>query len=70
MINKKITLEEHFSTPMNDKLWDDSGEAARNGQEYTNFIMDRLWNDNEAYRDELGRLNITHNIMSLTSPGV
>ena len=28
----KIALEEHFSTQMNNSLWDSSGEAGRNGR--------------------------------------
>ena len=30
----KIALEEHVSTPENNRLWDSSGEAGRNGTEY------------------------------------
>ena len=30
----KWALEEHLSTPENNQLWDDSGEAARNGKHY------------------------------------
>ncbi|PWF99874.1 amidohydrolase family protein [Levilactobacillus bambusae] len=70
MDTKKIALEEHFSTPQNSQLWNDSGEAARNGQSYTDFIVDRLWDDNQAYLDELNRLGIERAVMSLTSPGV
>ncbi|KRM94216.1 hypothetical protein FC56_GL001164 [Lentilactobacillus senioris DSM 24302 = JCM 17472] len=70
MVVKKIAIEEHFSTPENSKLWNDSGEADRNGKSYTDFIVDRLWDDNKAYQDELNRLGIVHTVMSLTSPGV
>lgn len=70
MVVKKIAIEEHFSTPENSKLWNDSGEADRNGKNYTDFIVDRLWDDNKAYQDELNRLGIVHTVMSLTSPGV
>jgi phosphoribosylaminoimidazole-succinocarboxamide synthase len=30
----KIALEEHVSTPENNRLWDSTGEANRNGSEY------------------------------------
>ena len=30
----KWALEEHLSTAENNQLWDDSGEAARNGKQY------------------------------------
>ncbi|EPN6935458.1 amidohydrolase family protein, partial [Klebsiella variicola] len=29
----KIALEEHVSTPENNRLWDSTGEAGRNGTE-------------------------------------
>lgn len=70
MATKKIALEEHFSTPQNSQLWNDAGEAARNGQSYTDFVVDRLWDDNQDYLDELNRLGIEKAVMSLTSPGV
>lgn len=31
----KIALEEHFSTPMNNGLWDSKGEESRNSVAYT-----------------------------------
>jgi gamma-resorcylate decarboxylase len=30
----KVILEEHFSTELNNKLWDAKGEETRNGQAY------------------------------------
>ncbi|MCZ3746033.1 hypothetical protein L2520_01235 [Limosilactobacillus vaginalis] len=67
---KKIALEEHFSTPESTKLWNDNGEASRNGKSYTEFVKNRLWADIDDYIDELNRLDIDHVVMSLTSPGV
>lgn len=37
----KIALEEHVSTPENNRLWDASGEAARNGSEYMKDVERR-----------------------------
>ena len=38
----KIALEEHVSTPENNRLWDSSGEAGRNGTEYMKDVERRL----------------------------
>jgi hypothetical protein len=34
----RIALEEHFSTQMNNSLWDSSGEAGRNGSYSRNLV--------------------------------
>ena len=65
----KIALEEHFSTQMNDRLWDSSGEAGRNGPGYARDVERRLV-DLEACVFEMDRAGIEMCIMSLTSPGV
>jgi len=33
-MDRKIALEEHFSTQLNNSLWDSSGETGRNGSDY------------------------------------
>ena len=38
----KIALEEHVSTPENNRLWDSTGEAGRNGTEYMKDVERRL----------------------------
>lgn len=38
----KIALEEHVSTPQNNRLWDATGEAARNGSDYMKDVERRL----------------------------
>jgi hypothetical protein len=37
-VQDKWALEEHLSTPENNELWDDSGEAARNGKQYMDDV--------------------------------
>lgn len=39
----KIALEEHVSTPENNRLWDSSGEAGRNGTEYMKMLNAACW---------------------------
>ena len=34
----KWALEEHLSTAENNRLWDDAGEAARNGKKYMDYV--------------------------------
>ena len=38
----KVILEEHFSTELNNKLWDAKVEETRNGQAYAQDIERRL----------------------------
>ena len=64
----KIALEEHVSTPENNRLWDATGEAARNGSEYMKDVERRLM-DRSIQLDEMAQRNIDHVILSLTSPG-
>ena len=64
----KIALEEHVSTPENNRLWDATGEAARNGSEYMKDVERRLM-DRSIHLDEMAQRNIDHVILSLTSPG-
>lgn len=65
----KVALEEHFSTQMNNSLWDSSGEAGRNGPDYARDVERRLV-DPDACVFEMDRAGIEMCIMSLTSPGV
>lgn len=64
----KIALEEHVSTDENNKLWDASGEAARNGKAYMEDVERRLL-DTEKRLDDMDRCGIETTILSLTSPG-
>lgn len=65
----KITLEEHFSTPLNNRLWDSTGESGRNGPDYAADVDRRLL-DPKACVAEMDRTGVEMSIMSLTSPGV
>ncbi|MBV8105753.1 MAG: amidohydrolase [Hyphomicrobiales bacterium] len=65
----KIALEEHFSTQMNNSLWDAKGEESRNGVAYAQDIERRL-TDTKACLVEMDRTGIEFCILSLTSPGV
>lgn len=65
----KIALEEHFSTEMNNQLWDAKGEEDRNGLAYAQDVERRLL-DAETCIAEMDRAGIEHCILSLTSPGV
>lgn len=65
----KIALEEHFSTQMNNSLWDAKGEESRNGVAYAQDVERRLI-DTEACLREMDRSGIEMCIRSLTSPGV
>jgi hypothetical protein len=38
----KIALEEHVSTEAMNALWDDGGEASRNGKDYMDWVEERL----------------------------
>ena len=65
----KIALEEHMSTPQVNEVWDDAGEAARNGEAYMGWVQDRLL-DVEQRLTEMDACGIAHVILSLTSPGI
>jgi predicted TIM-barrel fold metal-dependent hydrolase len=65
----KIALEEHFSTQMNNSLWDAKGEEGRNGVAYAQDIERRL-TDTKSCLLEMDRSGIEMCIRSLTSPGV
>jgi 2,3-dihydroxybenzoate decarboxylase len=64
----KITLEEHVSTPLNNSLWDASGEASRNGQTYMKDVDRRLLDTSLLLKD-MDSNGIDFSILSLTSPG-
>ncbi len=64
----KIVLEEHVTTPLNNSLWDSSGEAARNGKAYMNDVERRLL-ETEQRIAEMDRCGIDIAILSLTTPG-
>jgi gamma-resorcylate decarboxylase len=68
MMQQKIALEEHVSTPLNDSLWDSTGEAARNGKDYMRETEQRLTETSQRLA-EMDRCGIEIAILSLTSPG-
>jgi 2,3-dihydroxybenzoate decarboxylase len=65
----KIAIEEHFSTDLNNELWDAKREEGRNGRDYTRDIERRLLDADHCVH-EMDRAGIEFCIMSLTSPGV
>lgn len=65
----KIALEEHMSTAEVNGLWDESGEAARNGEAYMTWVQERLV-DVDARLAEMDVCGIDQSILSLTSPGI
>jgi len=65
----KIALEEHISTAAMNALWDDAGEAARNGKEYMDWVEERLLDVSERIED-MDACGIATTILSMTSPGV
>src|SRR3981189_3404712 len=68
-MNGKIALEEHVSTPANNRLWDDAGEAARNGKAYMDDVERRLL-DVDLRLADMDRSGIGKAFLSLTTPGV
>ena len=64
----KIALEEHLSTPENNRLWDAKGEALRNGRAYMEDVEKRLL-ETELRLQDMDTCGIRHAILSLTSPG-
>lgn len=65
----KIALEEHMSTRQVDDLWNDSGEANRNGDAYMNWVLERL-HDVDKRLEDMDACGISHVILSLGSPGI
>jgi gamma-resorcylate decarboxylase len=68
-VQDKWALEEHLSTPENNKLWDDSGEAARNGKQYMEYVESHLLDVDERIKI-MDATGIERVILSLTSPGI
>jgi gamma-resorcylate decarboxylase len=68
-MNDKIALEEHISTDAMNALWDDVGEASRNGKEYMDWVEDRLLDVPKRLKD-MDEYGISTTILSMTSPGV
>jgi gamma-resorcylate decarboxylase len=68
-VQGKWALEEHLSTAENNHLWDDAGEAARNGKQYMDYVESHLLDADEriTIMDATG---IERTIVSLTSPGI
>jgi 2,3-dihydroxybenzoate decarboxylase len=64
----KIVLEEHVTTPLNNSLWDSSGEAARNGKAYMDDVEHKLL-ETEQRIAEMDRCGIEIAVLSLTTPG-
>ena len=64
----KIALEEHGSTEAMNALWDDAGEASRNGQDHMNWVEERLLDIPKRLTD-MDECGIAMTILSMTSPG-
>jgi predicted TIM-barrel fold metal-dependent hydrolase len=65
----KIALEEHVSTEAMNALWDDAGEASRNGKDYMDWVEERLLDIPKRLKD-MDECGIATTILSMTSPGV
>ena len=65
----KIALEEHISTETRYALWDDAGEASRNGKKYMSCVEDRLLDVGKRIED-MDEYGIALTILSMTSPGI
>jgi gamma-resorcylate decarboxylase len=68
-VQDKWALEEHLSTAENNNLWDSSGEAARNGQQYMDYVESHLLEADERIKI-MDATGIERTILSLTSPGI
>jgi gamma-resorcylate decarboxylase len=68
-MNQKIALEEHVSTEAMNALWDDAGEASRNGKKYMAWVEERLLDVPKRIQD-MDECGISATILSMTSPGV
>ena len=64
-MQNKITLEEHVSSADNNALWDDKGEAQRNGQAYMDDVEWKLL-DVDKRLDIMDQCGIDATILSLT----
>jgi gamma-resorcylate decarboxylase len=65
----KIALEEHVSTEAMNALWDDGGEASRNGKDYMDWVEERLLDIPRRLKD-MDECGIAMAVLSMTSPGV
>lgn len=65
----KWALEEHLSTAENNELWDSSGEAARNGKLYMDYVESHLLDVDERLKI-MDAAGIERTILSLTAPGI
>ena len=68
-MHDKWALEEHLSTVENNELWDSSGEAARNGRQYMDYVESHLLDGEERVKI-MDASGIERTILSLTAPGV
>jgi len=68
-VQDKWALEEHLSTAENNELWDDSGEATRNGTVYMAYVESHLLDVDERIKI-MDATGIERTILSLTSPGI
>jgi 2,3-dihydroxybenzoate decarboxylase len=68
-VRDKWALEEHLSTAENNRLWDSSGEAARNGERYMQYVESHLLDSDERIKI-MDATGIERTILSLTSPGI
>lgn len=68
-MHDKIALEEHVLTPEIEVIWDDRGEAERNGAAYMSWVNERLM-DVERRIEDMDACGIATTILSLTSPGI
>jgi 2,3-dihydroxybenzoate decarboxylase len=68
-MKNKIALEEHVSSDAMNALWDDAGEASRNGKEYMDWVEGRLL-DVPRRIEDMDECGIEMTILSMTSPGI
>jgi hypothetical protein len=61
-VQDKWALEEYPSTRENNQLWDDSGEATRNGKQYMDYVESHLLDVDERIKimDATGRAGAAH----------
>jgi 2,3-dihydroxybenzoate decarboxylase len=64
----KIALEEHVSTGAMNPLWDDAGEASRNGKDYMDWVEERLPGIPKRLKD-MDECGIATTMLSMTPPG-
>jgi hypothetical protein len=57
-MERKVALEEHLTTALNNSLWNASGEAARNGKAYMADVDLRLLDIEQRISDELSLLGV------------